>query len=349
MTEAFKFKMYGEDEILNMGKDDIKLEFYSVLKHAIKIIPREVIAQALDTTGGTICRWCREDVTKWAGAETSRKNLPNLLLLLEKHSKPEENPPTQQPVHLSVVENIAKNEDNAMTNVEQALAKTTNTAVPRPTIHKNIHRPPQVPLQLHLIKPEQKTIHTLKQLFSERIGKLDDHSEIRLEEYFMYLSNARDNDWWDWAFQGIVQVATKTQVTQRSIGYLFGVYKSWLNYGFGTFFSSETHKLIDAFVKKFNVKPSEQALRKIQGMISEYGIVHATIAIMHTEPPKDIDISLVLANKALAYCEQQNFTKSREDCQQKQQEKPPLSLFSREQGGFSLLLYNIYKYHHHKT
>ena len=147
----------------------------------------------------------------------------------------------------------------------------------------------RVPTVAELIPVSKRTEMTLFKFFEERIASVDEHTQQRLSEYFIYIQQARslEDDWFYWAHAGIMNVASKTMSEQRNLAYLIGVYKNWLTYGFGTFMSSECQKIKEIFASRFNVEPSRECLSGINTMIQTYGVVETMEAILCSNAATD--------------------------------------------------------------
>lgn len=171
----------------------------------------------------------------------------------------------------------------------------------------------RVPTTCSLIKEEDRSINTIIKMYSERIGPSSEHVDERLKEYAGYIKVAREaidkNDWFYWMHLGIMTVANKTTVDQRSIAYLIGIYKAWLSNGFGTFYSAEIVKVKEMFKKLFNIEPSIGALKILDEMIQGYGLVFA-VSALHQAPKEndEIDLSLIKAEQCEKYL-MNNYTK----------------------------------------
>jgi hypothetical protein len=167
-----------------------------------------------------------------------------------------------------------------------------------------------VPTVITLIPKEQHTPDTLIAMYTERIGPMTEHIENRLNEYFIFIQNARkaENDWFFWCHKAIMDVATKTTTEQRTIAYLIGVFKAWLNYGFGTFYNAEVFKAKELFENTHGVSPSQACTAKLNNLIHNYGIVYAVSAILNCESKEEEDASLRIANACEAYAEK-NYNK----------------------------------------
>lgn len=161
-----------------------------------------------------------------------------------------------------------------------------------------------VPTVVTLIPKEQQTEETLLTMYSERIGEVNEHVNQRLKEYFMFVRNARreQEDWFFWCHKAIMDVATKTTTEQRTLGYLLGVFKAWLTYGFGTFLNAELLKVRGLFINRFNLEPSEECMHRLSLLVNNYGLVHAVSSILLSESQAE-DPSLVAVQQCEAYAD----------------------------------------------
>jgi len=177
----------------------------------------------------------------------------------------------------------------------------TSVLSPLSTANKEL-----VPLNFSLIPQDFHTIETLRKMCCERIAHLDESSQTRFDEYIGYVRKARPEDWFFWSHKAIAQVASKVTVQQRTIGYLLGLYKNWLKYGFGTFHNSETNKVVNLFKQHFGMDPKDVTMIRLNRLISDFGIVYAVTAILNIDP-KSLDYTNYLVDKCFEYCEA-NFT-----------------------------------------
>lgn len=160
-----------------------------------------------------------------------------------------------------------------------------------------------IPMRAHLIPESERSVETLIKIFGERVEDVDENIRERLTQYIGYIKAKRPDDWFEWALRGIAQVATKVTKEQRSIAYLLGIYKSWLNYGFGTFRSAEQEKMYEIFKQRFGIEPSPAALEKLEQLVNDWGLVFTTAAVMNVSSPEIQDISLSIVNACEAYME----------------------------------------------
>lgn len=170
----------------------------------------------------------------------------------------------------------------------------------------------RVPTTVNLIKQEERTLETINRMFAERIGELTSHVKDRLYEYANYIRVARDSigrdDWFNWMHQGIMTVANKTTVDQRNIAYLIGIYKAWLSNGFGTYHGAEVMKLRDVFKQLYGVDPSSSALKVLDEMIQDYGLVYAVTALHSCPKETNLDMSAMYAEQCKSYLKE-NYVK----------------------------------------
>lgn len=153
-----------------------------------------------------------------------------------------------------------------------------------------------LPMFAHMIPKPQQTNETLLRIFDERIEPMNDNIRERLLTYFGYIRNDRPEDWFEWALKGIATTATKVTRDQRGIAYLLGIYKNWLDKGFGQWDSQQFQQLKDLFTQRFGIEPSPQAAQKLRWMITEYGLVHASAAVCMTQEPEiNLDKSAIIA------------------------------------------------------
>lgn len=153
-----------------------------------------------------------------------------------------------------------------------------------------------IPMFPHLISKQNYTFETLLQIFDERIEPLSDNIRERLITYFTYIKKDRPDDWFEWALKGISTTATKVTREQRGIAYLLGIYKNWLDKGFGLWDSQQFDQLKELFKQRFGIELSPTAASKLRWMITEYGLVHASAAVCMTQEPEiNLDKSAIIA------------------------------------------------------
>ena len=162
-----------------------------------------------------------------------------------------------------------------------------------------------VPTVVNLIPKSNQTEETLITMYSERIGELNEHIANRLREYMMYVQKARkdEGDWFFWFHKAIMDVATKTTTEQRNIAYLIGVFKAWLNYGFGTYYNAEFYKAKELFTKRFGIEPSKACATKLNDLVQRFGLVYMVDSVLSCEPEKVTDPSMVIAIACEEYAE----------------------------------------------
>lgn len=130
----------------------------------------------------------------------------------------------------------------------------------------------KVPSTPNLVPESERTVETILQLYTERIGPMNENIAFRLREYADRIKIASPTDWFSWMHRAIMTTATKTKVEQRNIAYLIGIYKSWLTYGMGNCKMTEVTKLKSKIAKSYQVVFTEEAMHKLSEVVLTYGI-----------------------------------------------------------------------------
>lgn len=142
-----------------------------------------------------------------------------------------------------------------------------------------------------LVLEKDRNVNTILRLYAERVGPLNENIEFRLREYAQRMKEARPEEWFEWMHRGIMTVATKTRVEQRTIAYLLGIYKAWLTYGFGNCRMNEVTKIKNKIAKENNIMFSADGLKALEELVTQHGPLEVYEAYEKL-PAHTIDASL---------------------------------------------------------
>lgn len=292
--QAMKVGGSTKNVTTKMTDDDYRLQCTLMIREIFdkKLSIPSKMMKLCHTSPRILSEWRKDDPDKWITAEKARTLLP--ILEVEFFS----NPPTRQQPEKTITSTIEPKTEKL---VEKEKPKTFKPKLVEPA-YLNDHSKNNglIPLHFNLIKQDQYTVDTLLKMYQQRIGPITEDVELRLKDYFRHMAHVSD-EWWKWAHEGMAICATKVTASQRGIGYLLGIYKSWLKWGFGSNFSAESQKLVETFEKRFGIEPSPDSMRKLHSIIASYGLVFTIEAIYSIDKPPQTDISLLIANDCEKY------------------------------------------------